>query len=224
MGMRGDDQFLEPVLRLPSPLRVCGDCNETIKELSANFDQVSMLYQDAIETLTPLIEAREECERQFQEKVSRVGVLEDALKPFADWQRKRLEVNALGMPESYVGPLTTEGATFGARPEDLQRAFDAMATACDCESDYCNGSCKRRDVSCMVCDREIPTDARLSFLQRASRAVRDHQWASSEGAHGFFLCCPTCYPAAFDLSKGGNVGFLRDGFRKFARPKERGLL
>ncbi len=64
------------------------------------------------------------------------------------------------------------------------------------------------EIECMVCEQSVSTP-KDSFRERVGFVVHWKDWAMSEGAHGLFLCCPDCYSKAFDLSKGGKVGFLR---------------
>jgi hypothetical protein len=42
--------------------------------------------------------------------------------------------------------------------------------------------------------------------------VVQYDWALSQNNDGMFVCCNKCYSKAFDLSKGGKVGLLRDEF------------
>lgn len=67
-------------------------------------------------------------------------------------------------------------------------------------------------MDCMVCDNtieaQLPHD-KLSFVDKVWIVAREYNWVMGQGEFGIFICCPDCYPKAFDRSKGGSVGFLR---------------
>ena len=51
------------------------------------------------------------------------------------------------------------------------------------------------------------------FYYICEYAVRKRNWAMSY-RYGTFICCEECYPKAFDLSKGGQVGLLKEEYEK----------
>ena len=76
-------------------------------------------------------------------------------------------------------------------------------------------------LRCMLCQNttviDISNFQSKEFYYIADYAARKRNWASSYGAEGTFICCEECYPKAFDKSKGGEVGFLREEYKKYAR-------
>jgi hypothetical protein len=83
MGTRTDDQYLEPPLELPPPVKPCDDCDETARVLKAELDQITALYQDSLEAVTALIEERDQIEVQRRATVEvtkeRIEELEAAI-------------------------------------------------------------------------------------------------------------------------------------------------
>jgi hypothetical protein len=74
-------------------------------------------------------------------------------------------------------------------------------------------------IKCMVCDNSVKTELpheQLSLQEKAWLVARHENWAMGQGKYGIFICCPDCYPLAFDRSKGGSVGFLRAEYEKYA--------
>ncbi len=76
-------------------------------------------------------------------------------------------------------------------------------------------------LRCMICPNTTTVDisnfANKEFYFICEYAARKRNWAMSYGIDGLFICCEGCYSKAFDLSKGGQVGFLKDEYKKFAR-------
>ena len=80
-------------------------------------------------------------------------------------------------------------------------------------------------VWCMVCGATVALDAPNAVVKtlphpaplfmRAEIAAREHDWAIGNGEYGILLCCPDCYPKAFDTSEG-NVGRAKPEYMKFA--------
>lgn len=77
-------------------------------------------------------------------------------------------------------------------------------------------------ITCPVCNKSDQID--LPDIPEAYRATisrhyvywfiaRTKNWAMSQSKDGTFICCPDCYEKCFDLSQGGNVGFLKDEYK-----------
>jgi hypothetical protein len=66
-------------------------------------------------------------------------------------------------------------------------------------------------VKCMLCERteKVPVN---DWLLAVFMVVSRLEWAMSQNKDGVFVCCEACYPEAFDLSKGGSVGFLKEKY------------
>lgn len=66
-------------------------------------------------------------------------------------------------------------------------------------------------VRCMICgcveSANLPDDIDDEILA-VKRVIRDNDWAGSFQKQGYFVCCPECYPNAFDTSVG-EVGRLK---------------
>lgn len=73
-------------------------------------------------------------------------------------------------------------------------------------------------ISCMVCGTSLEIEARpgLPFGTLAFETARKSDWAASSFDRKVFLCCSTCYPEAFDTSRG-SVGTVKEGYRHLAR-------
>ena len=76
-------------------------------------------------------------------------------------------------------------------------------------------------LRCMLCPNttiiDISNFPNKEFYFICMWAAKMRNWAMSSGVDGHFICCEECYPKAFDLSKGGLVGFLRDEYKKYSR-------
>lgn len=74
-------------------------------------------------------------------------------------------------------------------------------------------------IRCMVCENTInaklPSN-NLTLQDKMWIVSRLYNWAGAQGEYGIFLCCEDCYKNAFDKSKGGKVGFLKDEYKKYA--------
>ena len=79
-------------------------------------------------------------------------------------------------------------------------------------------------VECMLCENTTTVEAKFAvkptFDALCCYAARNKNWATSYSIHGTFICCEACYPKAFDLSKGGQVGILRPEYEKLARKEK----
>ena len=78
-------------------------------------------------------------------------------------------------------------------------------------------------AKCMVCGTTVVLDVDwpdIPMSDRAWIAASQHNWAMGNGEYGILLCCPDCYPKAFDTSVG-SVGRVRPEYMKFAWRKER---
>ena len=75
-------------------------------------------------------------------------------------------------------------------------------------------------VKCQLCPATVTFSAPKAWDYHTLVWVvsKEKNWAMSQSKEGIFVCCPDCYPRAFDRSKGGSVGFLRPKFKKLIKP------